>query len=117
MRMIPVLVGAFALGTTAALADPLSIDLPGAASAERSTVGYACDGGRKVSAEYVNAGDNSFAIVNLGEKSVLMVTVLSGSGARYAGQQYIWWTKGNSADFYDLTKGENAGPEFSCNAQ
>ena len=46
-----------------------------------------------------------------------MVNVLSASGARYAGRQYTWWTKGNSADFYDLTKGEDARPEFSCEAE
>lgn len=108
--------GAFALVSGAAFADPLTIDLPGAASAERTTVAYSCGGDRKVTAEYVNAGANSLAIVNLGEQTVLMISVLSGSGARYAGQQYIWWTKGNSADFYDLTKGEDAAPVLSCQA-
>jgi membrane-bound inhibitor of C-type lysozyme len=107
---------AAALVSGAALADPPTIDLPGAASAERTTIAYSCGGDRKVTAEYVNAGGNSLAIVNLGEQTVLMVSVLSGSGARYAGQQYIWWTKGNSADFYDLTKGEDAPPVFSCQA-
>ena len=101
-----------ALGSAAAHADPLTIDLPG--TAERQTVTYACSDGRKVSAEYINAGDNSLAIVKLGDETVLMVSVISGSGARYAGQQYIWWTEGNSADFYDLTKGGEAKPEFSC---
>ena len=47
-------------------------------------------------------------IVKLGDDTVLMVNVLSASGARYAGQQYVWWTKGNSADFYDRTEGEDA---------
>lgn len=107
---------ALALVSFAASADPLTIDLPGAASAERSTVAYSCGGDRRVTAEYVNADANSLAIVNLGEQTVLMVSVLSGSGARYAGQQYIWWTKGDSADFYDLTKGEDAAPLFSCTA-
>lgn len=113
MRLI-VILAALAAASTAAQADPLTIDLPGAASAERSTVSYSCGGDRKVTAEYINAGDNSLAVVDLGDRTVLMVNVLSGSGARYAGQQYVWWTKGNSADFYDLTKGEDAPPEFSC---
>ena len=105
--------GAF-LGSAVAHADPLTIDLPGAA--ERQTVAYTCDGGQKVAAEYVNAGTNSLAIVKLGDQTVLMVNVLSASGARYAGQQYIWWTKGDAGDFYDLTKGGEAKPEFSCTA-
>jgi len=116
MRLTLTFAGAFALVSGAAFADPLTIDLPGAASAERTTVAYSCGGDRKVTAEYVNAGANLLAIVYLGEKTLLMVSVLSGSGARYAGQQYIWWTKGDSADFHDLTKGENAAPEFSCKA-
>ena len=99
-----------------ALADPLSIDLPGASSAERNTVDYSCTGGNKVTAEYVNAGANALAIVTTIGQTILMVSVMSGSGARYAGQQFVWWTKGNKADFYDLTKGEDAPPEFSCEA-
>jgi membrane-bound inhibitor of C-type lysozyme len=115
MRLKSMMLAAALLGVAAAHADPLTIDLPGAA--ERQTVAYSCDGDRKVTAEYVNAGANSLAIVKLGDETVLMVNVLSASGARYAGQQYVWWTKGNSADFYDLTKGEDAPAEFSCEAE
>ena len=115
MRLKSTMLAAALLGVAAAHADPLMIDLPGAA--ERQTVAYSCDGDRKVTAEYVNAGANSLAIVKLGDDTVLMVNVLSASGARYAGQQYVWWTKGNSADFYDLTKGEDAPAEFSCEAE
>lgn len=112
--MKPVLAAAFIVLSGAALADPLAIDLPEAASAERSTVAYSCDGDRKVTAEYINAGDNALAVVDLGDARILMVNVISGSGARYAGRQYIWWTKGETADFYDLMQGDDAAPEFSC---
>lgn len=105
------------VGVAPALADPLTIDLPGAAAEVRDDVAYSCTGDHKVSVDYVNAGGNSLAIVDLGDRTVLMVTVISGSGARYAGQEYVWWTKGETADFYDLTKGENAPPEFSCQAE
>lgn len=116
MRLRSTMLVTALLGAAAAHADPLTIDLPGAAGAERQKVSYTCTGSHKVSAEYVNAGANSLAIVMFGEQTVLMASVLAGSGARYAGQQYVWWTKGNSADFYDLTKGEGAPPEFSCTA-
>lgn len=116
MRLKSMVLAAALLGVASARADPLTIDLPGAASADRQTIVYACSGGKKVAAEYVNAGSNSLAIVRLGDETVLMVSVLAGSGARYAGQQYVWWTKGNTADFYDITKGDNAPPEFSCEA-
>lgn len=114
MRLMLTFAGAFALVSGSAFADPLTIDLPG--KAERNTVTYSCSGVPPVTVEYINAGANSLAMVNDGNATMVMVGVLSGSGARYAGQQYIWWTKGNSADFYDLTKGENAAPEFSCTA-
>lgn len=115
MRLKSILLAAAFFGAAAAAhADPLTIDLPGAA--ERQTVAYSCGDGKKATAEYINAGSNSLAIVTFDGKTLLMANVLSGSGARYAGQQYVWWTKGNSADFYDLTKGEDAPPEFSCEA-
>lgn len=116
MRTRLVLSAGLLCAATAVHADQLTLDLPGAASAERNTVSYSCDGGRSVKAEYVNAGANSLAVVHLDGQAIVMVNVLSGSGARYAGQQYIWWTKGNSADLYDLTKGEDAPAEFSCTA-
>ncbi len=109
-----VLVVVLLAAASAAHADTLTIDLPGAA--ERQTVAYICGDGTKATAEYINAGSNALAIVTLDGKTLLMANVLSGSGARYAGQQYVWWTKGNFADFYDLAKGENAPPEFSCEA-
>ena len=117
MRRKSLLLAATLLGPVASVhADPLTIDLPGAAGAERQKVSYSCTGGHKASAEYVNAGANTMAILTFDGQTLLMVTVLSGSGAKYAGQQYVWWTKGTSADFYDLTKGEDAAPEFSCEA-
>lgn len=117
MRLKSLLLAAALLGPIAsAHAGPLTLDLPGAAVAQRQKVGYSCTGGHEASAEYVNAGANTMAILTFDGQTLLMVSVLSGSGAKYAGQQYAWWTKGNSADFYDLTKGEDAAPEFSCEA-
>jgi membrane-bound inhibitor of C-type lysozyme len=95
-------------------AEALTIDLPDGAPAERNKVAYSCTGGHKLTAEYINAGSNSLAVVTTGDKTILMTSVLSASGARYAGLQYVWWTKGNTGDFYDLTQGEDAPPQFSC---
>lgn len=111
------IVTGLAVASGVAMADPLTIELPVAATAERSTTVYSCGEGRKVTAEYVNAGDNALALVDTGEGAILMVNVISASGARYAGRQYVWWTKGDTADFYDLTRGGDAAPEFSCQAE
>lgn len=102
--------------TGAATASTVTIELPGDDPVDRQTVAYKC-GDRNVNAEYINVGDNSLVVLTLDDKTVVAVTVLSASGARYAGQQFIWWTKGDNADLYDLTKGEGAPPVSSCTAQ
>ena len=95
-----------------ALAEPLTIDLPDG-PVDRQTVTYSCGDNRTITAEYINAGNNSLAIVDLGEGPVVMVNVLAGSGAKYVGQQYEWWTKGNDANLTDLIQGPDAQP-LSC---
>lgn len=102
--------------TGAATASTVTIELPGDEPVDRQFVAYNC-GDRNVKAEYINVGDNSLVVLTLDDKTVVAVTVLSASGARYAGQQFVWWTKGDNADLYDLTKGEDAPPVSSCTAQ
>ncbi|MCO5063364.1 MAG: MliC family protein [Rhizobiaceae bacterium] len=94
-----------AMVAQSAQAASVTLDLPGGA-ASRETVNYAC-GGEKITATYINAGDNALAVLKIGERVVVTVNVLSGSGARYAGQEIVWWTKGSEATLYDLRKGEN----------
>lgn len=104
-----------AAATSAAMASTVTLELPGSAPVERNSVSYKC-GDQAVKAEYVNAGDNSLVVLTLGDQTVVAVTVLSGSGAKYAGQQYVWWTKGDNADLYDLMKGVDAPAVLSCEA-
>src|SRR5690606_28001407 len=93
------------LAAQGAEAASITLDLPGDAP-NRETVNYDC-GGQTVSATYINAGDNALAVLTLGERVVVMVNVLAASGAKYAGQELIWWTKGTEATLYDLHKGES----------
>jgi heat shock protein HslJ len=79
----------------------------------RETVSYLCDGDLRLAAEYINAGSTSLAVLSIGEETVVAANVLAASGAKYAGGQYEWWTKGDEATLYDLTKGENA-PGVTC---
>lgn len=104
-----------AAATTAAMASTVTLELPGEAKVEPNLIAYKC-GDQAVKAEYINAGDNSLAVLTIGDQTVVAVTVLSASGARYAGQQFIWWTNGDNADLYDLTKGEDAPATLSCEA-
>ena len=85
--------GAFAAGTD------LTIHLSGTERLSRSTVQYQCDEeGVKMGlpantfpVEYINGAGNSLAVVPIHGKSLIFANVFSGSGARYAASQYIWW--------------------------
>lgn len=115
MRLIGLaLAGTLVAGSAAAAQNStITIALPGAQKVERMKVAYSCDGGLKVQAEYYNAPPVALATITVKRDFVVLANVLAGSGAKYAGGQYIWWTKGDNADLYDLTKGENA-PPVSC---
>jgi len=89
------------LGGSAAWATTITIELPGDEKPETNKVAYAC-GDRTVTATYINTSGNQFAVLDLGDATIVTVTVMSGSGARYVGQQYEWWTKGDQATLTDL---------------
>ncbi|MFC5587191.1 MliC family protein [Nitratireductor kimnyeongensis] len=93
----------------------MEIDLPDAESVEAAAVTYACPGG-DIDVTYYNAGDTSLAVAMIDGTSVVMSNVLAASGAKYAGGPYVWWTKGDDADLYDLMKGEGAEP-VSCSTK
>ncbi|WP_295809570.1 MliC family protein [uncultured Nitratireductor sp.] len=98
-----------------AFAATLEIDLPNVETIETTAVSYECPEGT-VAATYYNAGDTSVAVVTIDGSSVVMSNVLAASGSKYAGGPYVWWTKGDNADLYDLMKGEDAEP-ISCTAK
>jgi membrane-bound inhibitor of C-type lysozyme len=77
------------------------IGVPRVASVASEKKSYDCDG-LSVRVEYINAGDSSLAVLEFDEEFVVASNVLSGSGARYAGKQYIWWVKGEEAQFENL---------------
>ncbi len=70
--------------------------------ADVRTVRYQCDGARTLTVRYFNSPDNQAAILRLEGKPVLAVSVVSGSGARYVGGRYEWWTKGDEGTLRDL---------------
>jgi membrane-bound inhibitor of C-type lysozyme len=82
-----------------AVASDLTIHLAGSAAMTHKVVAYQCDAnGTKMGlpagpfpVEYINGGGNSLAVLPVSGKSLIFANVISGSGARYAAQQYIWW--------------------------
>lgn len=109
-RRLAVAVAAIAPATGAA-AGTLELDLPG--TVETQSVRYDCGQDKHLTATYHNAADNALAVLNFEGRTLVMANVLAASGARYAGGTHVWWTKGDSGDLYDLTKGEDA-PPLSC---
>lgn len=71
----------------------VSFVVPGADEATSTKATYTC-GDQTVAVEYINAGSVSLALLTLKDEFVAAANVLSGSGAKYAGDQYIWWSKG-----------------------
>lgn len=58
----------------------------------------------------MNAGPVALALLTMGEEFVVAANVLAGSGARYAGGPYLWWTRGEEASLASLFDGEDAAP-------
>ncbi|HHY50534.1 MAG TPA: hypothetical protein GYA10_12385 [Alphaproteobacteria bacterium] len=70
---------------------------------ERRIVRYDCGDGGELTADYINAAPNYLAIIELAGKKLVFVTVLSGSGARYAAGEYEWRTRGGEGTLTNLT--------------
>jgi membrane-bound inhibitor of C-type lysozyme len=96
-----------AAGATASATD-LTLHLKGSQPVSRLTAQYQCDAeGAKMglpagpfSVEYVNGAGNSLAILPVNGESIVFANIFSGSGARYAAKQYIWWdAAGRSVSF------------------
>ncbi|MCD7058708.1 MliC family protein [Pelagibacterium xiamenense] len=90
----------------------LVLELEG--NAQRDVVRYTCDGLEEtLTVEYVNAHPIFLALVPIEGEKLIFVNVISGSGARYASGQYVWWTTGNEAQLIDEMAEEDAEPA-SC---
>lgn len=70
---------------------------------EQKVVQYNCGLEEALTVRYVNAAPNYLAFVPVDGKTLVFVTVLSGSGAKYAAGEYEWWTKGSEATLANLT--------------
>jgi membrane-bound inhibitor of C-type lysozyme len=102
MRHTAVIAGAILWISTLALAENLTVRLPGV-KVERIRATFSC-GAEGVAlglpshpfmVEYLNAGGNSLAILPIHDKRIIFANVISGSGARYAAGRYIWWDAGD----------------------
>ncbi|MBD9652402.1 META domain-containing protein [Ensifer sp. ENS09] len=91
--------------TAASEGSDVTIRIPGADTVDRQSVRYDC-GGKAIEAEYINAGPVSLVTFTIDGTFVVASNVIAASGAKYAGGQYVWWTKGEEATLFDATKGD-----------
>lgn len=117
MRTVAALFALLALAAGHALAAETSfqLGLSITGDAERKIVNYDCEGGPSpLQVAYINAAPNFLALVPVEDETYIFTAVIAASGVRYVAANYVWWTKGADAEFYDLTQGEGAPPAFTC---
>lgn len=100
---------------SAQVAVAITIPVAAGTSVESVAAGYDC-GDRSVAATYINAGQVSLAVLDIDGETVVAANVISASGVRYAAGRYVWWTKGEEADLYDLMDGGEDIPAAHCTA-
>jgi membrane-bound inhibitor of C-type lysozyme len=101
-------VGVLSLSALAGASD-LTIHLKGTGTFQRKTVKYQCDAnGAKMGlptgafeVEYLNETNNHLAVVPVKGNSMIFVTVPSGSGAKYAAQEFVWWEAGGRGTTFE----------------
>lgn len=98
---------------SSASAGEINIKLPDDIEVTTETVLYKC-GEKTIPVTYYNAGGISLAELKLEDGTVVASNVISGSGAKYAGDVYIWWTKGNTADLYNLIDDPDQSKPTNC---
>ena len=79
------------------------------------TAVYGCgEGTEPLTVKYINAEPNFFAIVPIEGEDVVLVNVVSASGAKYVSSVWEWWNKGSDASLHNVTEGLDAAPVLTC---
>ncbi|MGD8203154.1 MliC family protein [Pantoea sp. FN0305] len=79
--------------------------LPGKGVTDTTQAVYRCDDGQRLEVTYYNNQPNALAVIKKGDgPEIVMANVISGSGAKYNGNTWQWWSKGRSGIFSDLMK-------------
>jgi membrane-bound inhibitor of C-type lysozyme len=99
LQTMALILAAAALPQADLRASELKITLKGSHAAKQKMVRYECDANgvqlglptQAFAVDYINAGPNSLAVLPIAGESRIFVNVTSGSGARYAAGDLIWW--------------------------
>jgi len=117
-RIMRIFALAFALTGVCGAAGAQAAGLPSALRdirmQSRHTYRYTCADSKTFKVTYLNATNGqSFALVPVDGRTLLLVSTIAASGVRYQADRYTWWTKGPRADLYDATAGDNAKPRIA----
>ncbi|EJF87138.1 MliC family protein [Bartonella rattimassiliensis] len=72
---------------------------------ETETITYQCNMGankERIEATYHNADNISLVSFKWKGDRIIAANVIAASGAKYVGEQYIWWEKNKEVTLYDL---------------
>ncbi|WP_273753989.1 MULTISPECIES: MliC family protein [unclassified Bartonella] len=97
------------------LAAALVIEVSG--NPETQTVTYQCDMGtnkERVEATYHNTDDFSLVDFKWKGDRIIAANVIAASGAKYVGEQYIWWEKNKEVTLYDLIQDPEEKKPILC---
>jgi membrane-bound inhibitor of C-type lysozyme len=115
MRTAVVLALFSALSSQALAAEAsLQLGLAINGNAEFKTVTYDCEGIPSFDVEYINAAPNFLAVIPVQTETYVFTAVAAASGVKYVAGNFVWWTKGTDAEWYDISQGEDAPPAFTC---
>lgn len=92
----------------------LQLNLAIKGDVEVKTVTYDCAGIPSFDVEYINAAPNFLAVIPVQADTYVFSAVTAASGVKYVAGNFVWWTKGTDAEWYDVTMGEDAPPAFKC---
>lgn len=89
-----------AAGAVTASAE-IALSLPLSAEASLASQVYQCGEDEPIKVHYINDAQNALALVPIDGKTVIFVSAISGSGARYVSGSLVWWSKGTTATLED----------------
>lgn len=111
IRSAALTAGALCLVSVSCAAVAMPLTVPQIQTATTNTLRYECHGGSTLTVQYMNTKNKqSFALLTVDGRKMLFVNVLAGSGAKYVGDHYTWWTKGPEGSLTDDTADPNAPP-------
>ena len=94
----------------AVLVAALAAAAPACAAPEVIGITFRCERGVEIPVTFVIAADGSVAVLTVEGRQIALPQAVSGSGARYAGAQYIWWTSGSGVTLANLMEGGEDSP-------